>query len=441
MNTSQPGSQYTLSQRQHRHRSRSRSRSRTHSRHVSPEAPQKKRKVTKNQYQEERALLHEVIEEPFSRDLAGHLMSAFMAKRELAERQAQRKERLKRGAPLPEDVEDSGRSYINNAWTAWPVPMEEVPKLRDLGERFMDDPEGEGRPSAVLERCLVAGFAKVAKERIWERRETEGFLEDNWIVVRPRKPSTPEPESEPEHEAEAADGPDGERVGAEDKEQEEEESSRKRKSRKSRHAKDWEATRDEITYDDDVVRKIVGTGAVGQVMDAFEGLLDGLEVQRQSYWRDWSEATIAAKVMEKMSRQDKSGVLLTARKTARKRKIAELDVTAKNSKMLNEKLKLRDWKVLLGMAKVKGWGKGLVGSGQEERILEKTQKRCEELFGQKMEMPKLEVEKKLDDGEVDPLDDGNFLEKLKPTKGKQRSSCRSDSRRKRFFEGHYTQKG
>ncbi|KAJ9605190.1 hypothetical protein H2200_010580 [Cladophialophora chaetospira] len=126
-----------------------------------------------------------------SQDLSVHLLGASKLKRKAQElvgrapkRSRKGKERAESAPPSTSGNEDgdellpqstSRKSGLSKAWTAWPMPPDQVPREELLPEMFANGARrrnDDDRPSANLEEWLVATATRIARER-WNAREWE----------------------------------------------------------------------------------------------------------------------------------------------------------------------------------------------------------------------------------------------------------------------------
>ncbi|CAG8909384.1 unnamed protein product [Penicillium egyptiacum] len=109
-----------------------------------------------------------------TRDLAAHLYNAHMIRR-----------RARDTARKNHGILDKAPLRVHKWWAAWPVHAATVPRPNEVIQRTMDSPDNfqtqpDPRPSAELEGCITAFMLKTSKETFQAREWTLEEIEDNF---------------------------------------------------------------------------------------------------------------------------------------------------------------------------------------------------------------------------------------------------------------------
>ncbi|KAL4869409.1 RNA polymerase I-specific transcription initiation factor-domain-containing protein [Aspergillus spectabilis] len=116
------------------------------------------------------------LEDIRARDLAAHLYNAHAL-------QSQGILELDESEAKDIGFDDDDLFNILEAWTAWPMPSDEVPRADERLRRLEDDKwtfrmKPDSRPSAGLEESIIAVLLKTAKERFQSRRSRRSNTRD-----------------------------------------------------------------------------------------------------------------------------------------------------------------------------------------------------------------------------------------------------------------------
>ncbi|KAK2766675.1 hypothetical protein FQN54_005988 [Arachnomyces sp. PD_36] len=328
-----------------------------------------------------------------ARDLAIHLFNSHALKRRAARFQATDEQEE------PEDLRGmaeaaSASSFAPpNRWVAWPVPASEVPRT---GSVVFDDELSfrmppDNRPSAELEDCLMAEMLRAAKERFEQRGQRLRRVKSSKRMKR---------------ETSRASGIDQTTEDEED--------------RKSDVDMDAEAEfRPVVSADDEASKKLL-LPAARHTLSQLDSLLLSLHYAREAYAMtggrsggDSVTETEAESVVATKSSPRKRRMKSSRRAQSRGRKRArssptmrvplrysesgseyeESDKSSSRSSSLEpqekvvqrrrsasgtdrkERLGLRDWSDVIGIASMTGWS---------QQVVMRTAQRCAQLFGEDM---------------------------------------------------------
>ncbi|EEP77895.1 predicted protein [Uncinocarpus reesii 1704] len=318
-----------------------------------------------------------------ARDLSLHLYNAFALK----ERRKQINQR--RPNDVKEENHDDGIPSENlsstfapsRAWTAWPLPAEIVPRTTEKVEK--DDDENwtlrgvfDARPSAELEECLMAQMMKAAKERFQSRE---------W----PRKSAHARSRSRNA-------GSDSEAM-----------MSAKEENDADHQAHDGRTFRPVVQADDEASKRILRPEA-RHILSKFDQLLLNLYRARQAYLTaadmaqtEYETEDDENKRMSTPHRRGRKRTRTTSRPSSSHLNVVNsqgpVDASNLSSPSLGtnrapksadprrDRLGLRDWSDVLGIASMAGWS---------DPAVMRAARRCADLFEQNM------VFRRLDEGKV-----------------------------------------
>lgn len=347
-----------------------------------------------------------------SQDLSIHLFNAFYLKRKTNESaHGKRPKKSRKGKEraasvvsitddaLTSDPEGAGRqSTLPKTWTAWPMPPAQVPKeelLPQPGAGGALHAKSDPRPSANLEGWLIATATKLARER-WDSRLWE---ETKTGTLKPGEVDHRDADLEIDHALDA-DEPEAEDAAEEEGEEpafqlfssrvvsvsDETESKFSARGKQSSDDEEHEVDRQPVpTADDDTTRQYFLPSA-RHILSTLDHLLLGLHNARHVYAakpHGRARGRYFSRTPEDQLSTDVEEHDEGPRSASRKRRrssSANTDTSSSSNGRRRrrdhvERLGLRDWSDVVGMAALTGWNPAVV---------ERASERCARLFGENM---------------------------------------------------------
>ena len=372
-----------------------------------------------------------------ARDLSVHLLNAHALKKRVADaewqrggrsRSAKRRKGKERAIPAEDpDVvlgaaAENGDSSIrlSKDWTAWPMPPDLVPSEEFL-PRLGDGRSGlrapvDPRPSAVLEECLIATITRIARQT-WERREwesegekeVENAGEESMTDLKDERATDPESrdtdmqeedaagdehvlETWPEDTSEGGSDPPmftSQAFGASDEDDDGNYGPSSVAAMENESDQEEEIGKRPVPLvDDDRARQIL-LPSTRHILTQLDDLLLGLHTARTAYAVKKPRKTSSSRTGDDTTTTDASRdrgrsshrPSQTEREASTQRARAGASASSSQSTTSlrdsnrTQRLGLRDWSDVMGMASLAGWDKAVVARASA---------RCARLFGENM---------------------------------------------------------
>jgi hypothetical protein len=359
---------------------------------------------------ERERLVSHAVDEERSQDLGLHLTIAHGLKRKTdaaattRQRKRKGKERAQSATPDGDAADEDVR--LPPWWTAWPMPPDQVPRMSHTfvdGDEPTDD--SHRWPSSELERSLLATITRIARER-WRAREWEGDADkgseqaphalDQRAMVTAQKseldpsedpnfsqaiPSTPlqTARSESVASSNSEDSPTQPGILSQVYLMDDDEMEAETKS----GIDDGDLESDvgderppTPLADDDIARQHL-LPSTRHILAKLDGLLGGLHTARAAYagahlgrWRGSGQRTDDSdsdRTSKQRSRSKRARSVLSRGSATSRSPAAPENV--------RDKLGLRDWSDVIGMAALTGWN---------PIVVERASERCAQIFGENM---------------------------------------------------------
>jgi hypothetical protein len=336
------------------------------------------------------------IDEERAQDLSIHLFNAHSLRQRAQRSSLGPRKKMKRRRSEGESSEvvlfDPPKS-----WTAWPLPPFEVPRTGLI------DPTDDPRPSATLEECFIAVTMRAARRR-WEAREWESEEEpqhapDTSSPVEDQL-STKTSQSEREHGLPRGNESNSDMVGVpvftlQSVPGSDESVTREDEVESSPGGESRVPESKPVPLADNETARVLLLPSTRHILGKLDDTLRGLHHARQSYAagrsKDKGTPIDSASEITETSWPSTRGRTSPPRHravsvTSVASDASTLSTSTRRTKAMRsrhkephdvqiERLGLRDWSDVLGMAALTGW---------DEQVLRRASKRCADLFGDDM---------------------------------------------------------
>ena len=380
-----------------------------------------------------------------SQDLSIHLFNAFGLKRKAQTLRGRGTKRRRKGKErarsvsgrfvTDEDSEDESRSSdrriaLAKSWTAWPMSSDQVPRqdlMPHIFEIGLRRTSTNSRPSADLEAWVVATATRVAREQ-WDAR--------GWEI---EKKPFPKRDMKIEHEEplERMRGRDDEVSSGDDDDQIIEEAelspsaqsgdepmfysqpaaffddhSSTKNEESDYNSEDPQSDRRPVPLADDEKARQAFLPSARHILAKLDDLLLGLHKARYAYAAK-SQGRARGRSSQSQSQTSETsqdrGRSNQSRSRSRRRRarsssihsdipnVSNMSVASRRRPRRIQKLQLRDWSDIMGMASLTGWSPAIV---------ERASERCARLFGENM------LFRTFHDGEGNEGAESHFIEQL-----------------------------